>query len=109
MGPATRVNAQGLHFVDNTVMSEAWFRPDADLTQYNKLMIVSAGTRFVDAEAASGKQRKRYERFEEIMVEQRCFATGLIRWQAIALAAPTQVDSRRSAVRPPGLTRCSRL
>ncbi|MEM7705950.1 MAG: DUF3313 family protein [Pseudomonadota bacterium] len=69
-GPDARVNAQGLHFVDNTDMSEAWFRPDADLTQYNKLMIVSAGTHFVDAEAASDKQRQRYERFEEIMIEE---------------------------------------
>lgn len=70
MGPDARVNGQGLHFVDNTVMSEAWFRPDADLTQYNKLMIVSAGTHFIDTEAASDKQRQRYERFEEIMIEE---------------------------------------
>ncbi len=68
LGPDARVDANGLHFVDNTVMDEAWFRPDADMTQYSKLMIVSAATRFADTNVAADLERQ--ARFNAIVAEE---------------------------------------
>ena len=70
MGENARVNDEGLHFVDNTIMDEVWFRPDADLTGYTKIIIVAAETQFVDAENASANMQKKHERFNKIMLEE---------------------------------------
>ena len=70
MGPDARVTEDGLHFVDNTVMDEAWFRPDADLTRYSKLMIVGAGTHFANGHDTTDALRRKHDHFEEIVVEE---------------------------------------
>ena len=45
-GPDAEISYDGLHRVDRSVMDRAWAKPTLDLTQYNKLMLVSAGFAF---------------------------------------------------------------
>lgn len=45
-GPDAEVSFDGLHKVDNAKASEAWARPDLDLSVYTKLWPVSAGIEY---------------------------------------------------------------
>ena len=42
-GPDAEVSFDGLHRVDNSQADEAWARPDFDISQYSKLLLVSEG------------------------------------------------------------------
>ena len=52
MGPDARVNAEGLHFIENTASDEAWIKPGTDFSTYSKLMVVGSGPSFKGEQSA---------------------------------------------------------
>jgi len=48
-GPDAELSYDGLHRVDNSRASMAWARPDFDVSQYRKLMLVSSGFEYRQA------------------------------------------------------------
>jgi hypothetical protein len=51
-------------------MDEAWFRPDADLTQYGKLLVVNAAVHFADADMDAADVMQKRDEFEQILTEE---------------------------------------
>ncbi len=45
-GPDAEVSFDGLHVVDNAQADMAWARPDFDISQYTKIMLVGAGIEY---------------------------------------------------------------
>jgi hypothetical protein len=45
-GPDAEVSFDGLHVVDNAQADIAWARPDFDISQYTKIMLVGAGIEY---------------------------------------------------------------
>ncbi|RLA34088.1 MAG: hypothetical protein DRR11_03735 [Gammaproteobacteria bacterium] len=45
-GPEAEISFDGLHKVDNSQASAAWARPDFDISQYTKIMLVGAGIEY---------------------------------------------------------------
>lgn len=48
-GPDAEVSFDGLHVVDNAKADAAWARPDFDISQYTKIMLVGAGIEYTQA------------------------------------------------------------
>jgi hypothetical protein len=45
-GPDAELSFDGLHVVDNAAADKAWARPDFDISEYTKIMLVGAGVEY---------------------------------------------------------------
>jgi hypothetical protein len=73
LGPDARVNSEGLHFVNNTVLDEAWFQPSINMANYTKILIVNAGVHFNEGSGKMSRKadvEKQRARFEDIVTEE---------------------------------------
>jgi len=58
-GPNAELSYDGLHKVDNSQADMAWARPDIDLTGYTKLMPISGGIEYAEADNMGRTTRDR--------------------------------------------------
>ncbi len=54
-GPDAEVSFDGLHKVDNSQADFAWAKPDFDISNYTKIMLVGAGVEYRPAKIAGGQ------------------------------------------------------
>jgi len=58
-GPDAELSFDGLHRVDNSQADIAWARPDIDLSGYTKLMPISGGIEYAEADNKGRTSRDR--------------------------------------------------